>query len=160
MTTFLRVALCQLDLVVGDLWGNVAAMAEAYAEAEAGGADVALFPELAICGYPPEDLVLKPGFIEDGHQALLELASKVDGRCVAVVGWVEGRRHAGADPHDATDGPWDAAAVLHGGTVVGSYRKQALPNYGVFDEKRYFDPGPLGPGAVPGRGSPGGGHGV
>jgi NAD+ synthase (glutamine-hydrolysing) len=58
-----------------------------------------------------------------------------------VVGWVEGRRHPGADPHDAADGPWNAAAVLHDGRMVGSYRKQCLPNYGVFDEKRYFDPG-------------------
>ncbi len=63
---------------------------------------------------------------------------------VAVVGWVEGHRDPGADPHDPADGPWNAAAVLHGGRLVASYRKQALPNYGVFDEKRYFDPGPPG----------------
>lgn len=137
----LRVALCQLDLVVGDLAGNVAAIAAAHARAGSAGADVALFPELAVPGYPPEDLLLKPGFLEDNQEALELLAASITGHCAAVVGWVEGVRHPGADPHDATDGPWNAAAVLHDGRVVGSYRKQALPNYGVFDEKRYFDPG-------------------
>ena len=140
----LRVALCQLDMVVGDLAGNTEAMAEAYLAVELEGADLALFPELAISGYPPEDLLLKQGFIGDGRAALEHLAARVDGHCVAIVGWVDGDRHPGADPHDATDGPWNGAAVLHGGRVVGSYRKQALPNYGVFDEKRYFDPGPPG----------------
>ncbi len=137
----LRVALCQLDLRVGGFTDNVTAMAEAYDRAERTGCDVALFPELAVTGYPPEDLLLKPGFVADGAAALDALARRITGRCAAVVGWVDGRRHPGADPHDATDGPWNAAAVLHGGQVVGSYRKQALPNYGVFDEKRYFDPG-------------------
>ncbi len=138
----LRVALCQLDLVVGGLATNVEAMARAYDRAEAAGADVALFPELAVSGYPPEDLLLKPGFVEDGHEALHALATRVTGHCAAVVGFVDGRRHTGADPHDATDGPWNAAAVLHRGRVVDSHHKQALPNYGVFDERRYFDPGP------------------
>lgn len=137
----LRVALCQLDLPVGALADNVAAVADAHARAEAAGADVALFPELAVSGYPPEDLLLKPGFVEDQAEALEALAGRIRGHCAAVVGWVEGRRHPGADPHDAADGPWNAAAVLHDGRIVGSYRKQALPNYGVFDEKRYFDPG-------------------
>ena len=140
----LRVVLCQLDLAVGGLAANIEAMARAYDRAEASGADVALFPELAVPGYPPEDLLLKPGFVEDNHEALHALAARVTGHCAAVVGFVDGRRHPGADPHDATDGPWNAAAVLHRGRVVGSYRKQALPNYGVFDEKRYFDAGPGG----------------
>jgi NAD+ synthase (glutamine-hydrolysing) len=116
-------------------------MAEACRRAEAAGADVALFPELAVTGYPPEDLLLKTGFLVDNGRALERLAAQVTGHCAAVVGWVEGVRHPGADPHDPADGPWNAAAVLHGGRVVGSYRKQALPNYGVFDERRYFDPG-------------------
>jgi NAD+ synthase (glutamine-hydrolysing) len=137
----LRVALCQLNLVVGDLDGNVDRMAEAYRGAERAGADLAVFPELAITGYPPEDLLLKAGFVEHSQRALERLASVVDGHCAAVVGWVEGHRVPGADPHDATDGPWNAAAVLHRGAIRGSYRKQALPNYGPFDEKRYFDPG-------------------
>jgi NAD+ synthase (glutamine-hydrolysing) len=135
------VALCQLDTVVGDLEGNVERMLAAHRDAEAAGADVAIFPELAVTGYPPEDLLLKAGFVEDAAEAVVGMAGGVRGRCAAVVGWVEGRRHPGADPHDATDGPWNAAAVLHDGRMVGGYRKQCLPNYGVFDEKRYFDPG-------------------
>ncbi|MFV0318309.1 MAG: NAD+ synthase [Microthrixaceae bacterium] len=136
----LRVALCQLNTWVGDLPGNSTRILEAYRLAEEAGADVALFPELAITGYPPEDLLLKPGFLEDAARALHGVAEAVDGHCAAVVGWVEGHRPQG-EAHDPTDGPWNAAAVLHGGAVVGSYRKQALPNYGVFDERRYFDPG-------------------
>lgn len=134
-------ALCQIDTVVGDLAGNVERIMEAHGAAEVAGADVALFPELAVTGYPPEDLLLKPGFVEDAAAALAELAARTRGHCASVVGWVEGCRHPGANPHDATDGPWNAAAVLRDGHVVGSYRKQCLPNYGVFDEKRYFDPG-------------------
>jgi NAD+ synthase (glutamine-hydrolysing) len=133
--------MCQLNLVVGDLAGNVDRMTAAYRRAEAAGADLAVFPELAVTGYPPEDLLLKPGFVEDSHRAMEWLVEVVDGHCAAVVGWVEGRRRPGADPHDATDGPWNAAAVVHKGRIAGSYRKQALPNYEVFDEKRYFDPG-------------------
>lgn len=146
MTTasVLRVALCQLDLRVGALASNVEAMAEACQRAEAAGCDVALFPELAVTGYPPEDLLLRAGFVHAGAVALEELARRVTGRCAAVVGWVEGERRVGADPHDDVDGPWNAAAVLHGGRIVGSHRKQCLPNYGPFDEKRYFDPGPDG----------------
>jgi len=117
-------------------------MVAAYRRAEAAGCDVALFPELAVPGYPPEDLLLKPGFVQDNADALAAFAEAVDGHCAVVVGWVEGLRRPGADPHDPDDGPWNAAAVLHGGRVVGSHRKQALPNYGVFDEQRYFDPGP------------------
>ena len=143
-TRLLRVVACQLDLVVGDLDGNVEAMATAYARAEAAGADLVVFPELAICGYPPEDLLLKAGFVEHSQRSVARLAERCDGHAAALVGWVEGHRVAGADPHDADDGPWNAAAVLHGGRIVGSYRKQALPNYGVFDEKRYFDPGTAG----------------
>ena len=137
----LRVALCQLDTAVGALGANCALIEEAYRRAEAAGADVAVFPELAITGYPPEDLLFKAGFVADAADALAELTTRIDGHCAALLGWVEGIRHPGADPHDALDGPWNAAAVLHGGRLRGSYRKQALPNYGVFDERRYFDPG-------------------
>ncbi|MHB1138848.1 MAG: nitrilase-related carbon-nitrogen hydrolase, partial [Microthrixaceae bacterium] len=120
-----RVALCQIDPTVGDLDGNVATMVAAWRRAEAGGADLAVFPELALCGYPPEDLLLKPGFVDHVHTALDRFAEHVRGHCAAVVGWVEGRRLPGSDPHDAFDGPWNAAAVVHDGRVVGSYRKQA-----------------------------------
>ncbi|MFM7068610.1 MAG: NAD+ synthase, partial [Actinomycetes bacterium] len=139
--TELRVALAQLDLCVGDLDGNVARMADAWRTAERAGADVLVLPELALTGYPPEDLLLRPGFIADSHEALEALAAQTVGHCATVVGWVEGHRRPGADPHDALDGPWNSAAVLHGGRMVLSYRKQALPNYGPFDEKRYFDAG-------------------
>ena len=139
--TCLRVALCQINTSVGAVAANCERMLAAYGEAEAAGADVALYPELAVTGYPPEDLLFKAGFIADAADALDALAAGITGRCAAVVGWVEGARHPGADPHDPFDGPWNAAAVLGHGRVLGSYRKQALPNYGVFDEQRYFDPG-------------------
>ena len=125
----LRVAACQLNMVVGDLEGNVGAMLDALATAEAAGCDVALFPELAVTGYPPEDLLLKPGFIADNQAALHKLAART-GRCAAVVGFVE----AGRDLYNA-------AAVCALGTVQGTYRKRILPNYAVFDEHRYFAPG-------------------
>jgi NAD+ synthase (glutamine-hydrolysing) len=125
----LRVAACQLDMVVGDLEGNVAAMLEALDTAERAGCDVAVFPELAITGYPPEDLLLKPGFIADNHAALHKLAART-GRCAAVVGFVD----AGLDLYNA-------AAVCALGSVQGVYRKRILPNYSVFDEQRYFAPG-------------------
>lgn len=136
----LRVALCQLNTVVGDLEGNSERILAGYHAAEAEGADVALFPELAITGYPPEDLLLKPGFLNDAAEAMRNLAAQITGHCTAVVGWVEGHRPQD-EAHDTLDGPWNAAAVVHQGRVVHSYRKQALPNYGVFDERRYFDQG-------------------
>jgi len=125
----LRIALCQLNLVVGDLAGNVARIRAAYDEAEAAGCDLAAFPELAVCGYPPEDLVLKPGFVAATTAALEEVAAHT-GRCTAVVGFVD----AGRDLHNA-------AAVLSGGKVQGRYYKRLLPNYAVFDEARTFTPG-------------------
>ena len=127
--TVLRVALCQIDTVVGDLDGNVARILGAYAEAEAAGCDLAVFPELAVTGYPPEDLLLKPGFVADSRLALGQVAAAT-ARCAAVVGYVD----AAQDLHNA-------AAVCAGGEVRGSYRKRYLPNYAVFDEARYFAPG-------------------
>lgn len=127
--TQLRIAACQLDVRVGDLEGNVAKILDALATAEAAGCDVALFPELAVCGYPPEDLVLKPRFVADNRLALEKIASRT-GRCAAVVGFVDASR----DVHNA-------AAVCAQGSVLGVYRKQELPNYSVFDEIRYFTPG-------------------
>lgn len=116
-------------------------MVSAYEYAVDRGADLVLFPELAICGYPPEDLLLKPGFVERSQAAVHDLAARIDGPAPAVVGWVDGERLRGAEQYDHPDGPFNAAAVLHGGRVVSSYHKQVLPNYGVFDEKRYFTPG-------------------
>ena len=125
----LRAALCQLNQTVGDLEGNVARILHMYGQAEEAGCDVAVFPELAITGYPPEDLVLKPGFVRDNQEALDAVAAAT-GRCAAMVGFVE----EGRDLHNA-------AAVCAGGQVLGTYRKRLLPNYAVFDEQRYFAPG-------------------
>ncbi|MBV8979575.1 MAG: NAD+ synthase [Acidimicrobiia bacterium] len=124
-----RVAACQINTVVGDLDGNLAKIVAAYDEAEAAGCDIAAFPELAITGYPPEDLVLKPGFISDNLEALEKLAART-GRCAAIVGFVD----AGRDLYNA-------AAVCALGSVQGVYHKRLLPNYAVFDEQRYFAPG-------------------
>jgi NAD+ synthase (glutamine-hydrolysing) len=124
-----RIAACQLNTVVGDLDGNVQRVLDALEQAESAGADVALFPELALTGYPPEDLLLKPGFIADNLEALEKVAART-GRCAAVVGFVDHER----DLHNA-------AAVCALGSVQGTYRKRLLPNYAVFDEQRYFAPG-------------------
>ncbi|MDP9072519.1 MAG: NAD+ synthase [Actinomycetota bacterium] len=124
-----RLAACQLDTIVGDLEGNVGRILEALEQAEDAGADVAVFPELAITGYPPEDLLLKPGFVEDNLEALGKLAART-GRCAAVVGFVDRDRDL-----------YNAAAVCAAGSVQGTYRKRLLPNYAVFDEQRYFSPG-------------------
>jgi NAD+ synthase (glutamine-hydrolysing) len=125
----LRVALAQINPVVGDLAGNAEMVASALAVAEEGGADVAVFPELAITGYPPEDLLLKPGFVADNMAALSKVAKATD-RCAAVVGFVDERLDL-----------YNAAAVCAGGEIRGVYHKQLLPNYGVFDEQRYFTAG-------------------
>jgi len=127
--TRLRIALAQLNPTVGDLDGNVAAICAAYQQAEAAGCDIVAFGELAITGYPPEDLVLKSGFITD-NLAALDKVAVITGRCVAVVGYVASDRDL-----------YNAAAVCVGGEVVGTYRKRVLPNYAVFDEARYFTPG-------------------
>jgi NAD+ synthase (glutamine-hydrolysing) len=125
----IRVAACQLNPVVGDLDGNVERVLAALDTAEDAGADVAVFTELAITGYPPEDLLLKPGFVADNRAALEKVAART-GRCAAVVGFVD----AGRDLYNA-------AAVCAFGKVQGIYRKRLLPNYLVFDEQRYFAPG-------------------
>ena len=125
----LRVAACQINNVVGDLDGNVDVILAALDRADAAGCDLAVFPELAITGYPPEDLLLKPAFVADNRAALDKLAART-GRCAAVVGFVD----AGRDLYNA-------AAVCAGGEVKGVYRKRILPNYSVFDEQRYFAPG-------------------
>ncbi len=122
-------ALCQINTVVGDLDGNVQRILDGLEQAEAAGADLAAFPELAITGYPPEDLVLKPGFVADNRAALQKVAART-GRCAAIVGFVD----AGVDLANA-------AAVCARGEVLGTYHKRLLPNYAVFDEQRYFTPG-------------------
>ncbi len=127
----LRLAAAQLNTVVGDLSGNVEKVLAALAAAEAAEADICVVPELAIPGYPPEDLLLKPGFVADNVTALEKVAAAT-GHCAVVVGFV------GAAPGGV--GLANAAAVCAGGRVVGIYRKRFLPNYGVFDEQRWFVP--------------------
>ena len=128
----LRLAAAQLNTVVGDLSGNVERVLGVVAAAEAAGADVCVVPELAITGYPPEDLLLKPGFVAD-NVAALEKVAAATGQCAVVVGFVAAA--------EGGTGLANAAAVCAGGRVAGVYRKHLLPNYGVFDEQRWFVPG-------------------
>jgi NAD+ synthase (glutamine-hydrolysing) len=125
----IRIAACQVNTVVGDLDGNVARILAALEDAEAADADLAVFPELAITGYPPEDLLLKSGFVADNREALDKLAART-GRCAVVVGFVDAARDL-----------YNAAAICSAGRVHGVYHKRLLPNYAVFDEQRYFAPG-------------------
>ncbi len=126
----LRVALAQLNTVVGDLAGNTELVLDAARRAADAGADLVACPELALTGYPPEDLLLRAPFIEEAEEALRELASRASGLPPLIVGCIEFQHHL-----------YNAAAVIHDGRVAGSYRKHELPNYGVFDEHRYFQPG-------------------
>lgn len=125
----LRLALAQINATVGDVDGNANKIVAAIVQAEAEGVEVIAFPELALTGYPPEDLLLKPSFINKNLEGLRRIAEAV-GDTVAVVGFVDRR-----------DDIYNAAAILHRGQLVGVYHKQFLPNYGVFDEDRYFRPG-------------------
>ncbi|MGB1609690.1 MAG: NAD+ synthase, partial [Ilumatobacteraceae bacterium] len=126
----LRIALAQMNPVVGDLGGNVDRALRVYRDAVELGADLVVFGELAICGYPPEDLLLKPRFVSDVDRALSCFADGV-GAVPAVIGTVSGS--AGV--------LYNSAAVVCSGAVVGRYDKRDLPNYAVFDEVRYFRPG-------------------
>jgi NAD+ synthase len=134
MTKILKIALAQLNPVLGDLPGNEAKAREARAEAARLGADLVMFSELFLSGYPPEDLVLKPAFQDACRKACERLARETgDGGPAVLVGlpWVEG------------GSLYNAYALLDGGTVAAVRFKVDLPNYGVFDEKRVFEPGPL-----------------
>ena len=128
MRTF-RLALAQINLTVGDLEGNVAKALEYVERARELSADLVAFPELTVTGYPPEDLLLKPSFIEANVDAMRQVASASKGLAVAV-GFV-----------DADSDIYNACALAHEGEVVGVYHKVYLPNYGVFDEERYFKRG-------------------
>jgi NAD+ synthase (glutamine-hydrolysing) len=124
----LRVALAQVNPTVGDLDGNAALIEKWYARAADAGADLVAFPELAMTGYPPEDLLLKPSFVRRNLEVTLDLAKKMRGP-IAVVGFVD---------VDDDGNLYNAAGIISGGRVRGAYHKRELPNYGVFDEKRYF----------------------
>jgi len=125
----LCLALCQLDATVGDIAGNEARIRDGLDRAVAAGAQLVLFPELALTGYPPEDLLLKEHFLADARAALERIAAAT-GDTVALVGFPE-----------RADDVYNACAVLAGGRVQAIYRKVFLPNYGVFDEQRYFQAG-------------------
>jgi NAD+ synthase (glutamine-hydrolysing) len=126
-----RIALGQINSVLGDLAGNVEKMATWTREATTGGADLVCFPELAITGYPPEDLLLRKAFVDDNLEALEDLANRTAGECAVLTGFV-----------DRTErGLHNAAGLLRNGRVEARYHKHKLPNYGVFDEARYFVPG-------------------
>ena len=125
----MRLALAQIDTVVGDLDGNRERIVSRLEEARGAGADLVLFPELAVTGYPPEDLLLKPGFLRAARRSLEAIAAETTG-ISALVGF----------PHLDRD-LFNACAVLAGGEVRGVCCKRFLPNYGVFDEDRYFQAG-------------------
>lgn len=134
----LRVAGAQINLTVGDLAGNELAIAEAMDKAEAAGVDVLLLPELAISGYPPEDLVLRRDFVSGNIEVLRRLARR-SGSTTAVIGFVDFASGRGFNAIDSeTRDVANAAAVVSNGEIDGIYHKVHLPNYGVFDEDRYF----------------------
>ena len=131
MNESVRVAVARINLTVGDLDGNVDKALERLQWAEAADADVVLFPELTIVGYPPEDLALKPGVVADNRRALERFAAATTSTA-AVIGFLDGEGHGDT---------FNAAAVCAQGEVAGVYHKRDLPNYDVFDEKRTLRPG-------------------
>ncbi|HHC07344.1 MAG TPA: NAD+ synthase [Actinobacteria bacterium] len=139
MTEVLRVAVAQYDFVVGDLEGNEARILEAMARAEAVDADVLVLPELALSGYPPEDLVLRDSFVAANRAALERLAA-ASGSTAVVVGFVDRATASRVDDAEERTAA-NAAAVLAEGRIAGIYHKVLLPNYGVFDEARVFAEG-------------------
>lgn len=130
----IRIAMAQFDFPVGDVAGNAERIIEMIGQArDEYGAELVMFPELAVSGYPPEDLLLRPGFLYECEQALTRIATACRG-ITAVVGW----------PQAAGAVVYNAASVLRDGLVEQTYRKRELPNYAVFDERRYFDVDPDG----------------
>ena len=134
MNKTLRIALAQVDCTVGDIAGNGEKILSYIERGREKGADIIVFPEMAISGYPPEDLLLKAKFIKDNIAILDNIAGRCQG-ITAIVGFVD----------SDVDGVYNAAAVINRGRVQGVYHKMILPNYGVFDEKRYFRPGDICP---------------
>jgi NAD+ synthase (glutamine-hydrolysing) len=127
----IRIGLAQINASVGDLDGNTKKILRFVEDANKQGVDIVAFPELAITGYPPEDLLLKPGFIDDNIRSLEYIAKKTSSMDIAIVtGFI-----------DRSDDIYNSAAVISKGKIAGIYHKNYLPNYGVFDEKRYFKSG-------------------
>ncbi len=128
-TRRLRIGMAQINATVGDFAGNRRKILKAIEEARSSGVDLLTFPELAICGYPPEDLLFKPQFIAENLQSLQKVVEASSG-ITLVAGFI-----------DANQDIYNAAAVIHDGKLAGVYHKIFLPNYGVFDENRYFRAG-------------------
>lgn len=125
----LRLGMAQINTTVGDFPGNTEKIIKSIGEARSLGVDLLTFPELAVCGYPPEDLLFKPRFIEENSRALQTVIEHSSGITI-VIGFV-----------DAREDIYNAAAIIHDGKLIDVYHKMFLPNYGVFDENRYFRPG-------------------
>lgn len=126
-----RLTLAQLDPTLGDFEGNVLKAKQSIDHAESMQSDLLLLPELFITGYPPEDLIFRLSFLEDNRRALQEVVRHTEGKkVICIVGFI-----------DFDEDVYNAAAVVHDGKIRGIYRKIFLPNYSVFDEKRYFQPG-------------------
>ena len=126
----MRIALAQINTTVGDVWGNVGKATDALEKAVDSGAGLVAFPELTITGYPPEDLLLRPSFIQENLEALDEFAKQVPEGVAAAIGFV-----------DLEADLYNSCAIVSGGEVLHRYHKRYLPNYGVFDENRYFRKG-------------------
>ncbi|HEX3169468.1 MAG TPA: nitrilase-related carbon-nitrogen hydrolase, partial [Burkholderiales bacterium] len=124
----MKIAIAQINCTVGDLAGNAARILDFAQRARAEAADVLLTPELALCGYPPEDLLLRDDFYRSCDSALRQLAAQIKG-ITAVVG----------HPHQDGRQRYNAASIIQDGRIVATYHKHALPNYTVFDEERYFE---------------------
>ena len=141
----LRIALAQVNVTVGDLAGNAEIVVEWTRRAAARGARVVVFPEMALTGYPVEDLALRASFVEASIATLRDVAERLNveglGGVAVVVGYLDRKTGLAARTGVPAGAPLDAAAVLHGGQVVITSAKHHLPNYGVFDEYRYFVPG-------------------
>lgn len=132
----MRIALAQINTTVGAITANSAKIIAFTARAKEAGANLVIFPELTIVGYPPKDLLLKPRFIEDNLAALSQIAAKIHG-IDALVGYVD------RNPNPVGRSLYNAAALLRDGKIHSRYYKTLLPTYDVFDESRYFEPGPL-----------------
>ncbi|MDD4014013.1 MAG: NAD+ synthase [Candidatus Omnitrophica bacterium] len=130
-TTRIRLAQAQINVTVGDIKGNIEKILEYVGYAQKAEADMVVFPELAVCGYPPEDLLFREDFLRDNSRAVKEISARSLGIIVV----------AGFPERDRKGNIYNAAAVLAKGRTLDVYRKKHLPNYGVFDEKRYFVPG-------------------
>src|SRR6185503_13564955 len=126
----MKISIAQLNATVGDLAGNAARIAEFAERARQAGAELVVTPEFALCGYPPEDLLLREDFLEACDRALADLAARTSGITLVV-----------GHPRAQEGKRYNSASVIQHGKVTGVYDKQVLPNYMVFDEERYFEPG-------------------